>query len=124
MQATPTRSLPLGAFAPLHFISGGLFGADIHRVYRSVPQPVWMSHCVRGDFADYGSKGVVEGRANWRISVFPTGALPCFEVPADFIQAFDEFLARTSRWPARQRGRPPRRAGESTDPRRLPGPRI
>lgn len=56
-----------------------------------------MSHGVRGDFADYRSKGVVEGRANWRISVFPTGALPYFEVPADFIQAFDEFLASTSR---------------------------
>ena len=92
-----TARQPGARFAPLHFISAGLFSADIHRVYQSVPQPVWMSHGVRGDFADYRDKGVVEGRANWRISVFPTGALPYFEVPANFIQAFDEFLASTSR---------------------------
>jgi len=55
--------------------------------------PVWMSHGVRGDFTDYRGQVIVEGRPNWQFSVFPTGALPYFEVPAAFHQAFDRFLA-------------------------------
>ena len=59
--------------------------------------PVWMSHGVRGDFTDYRGKGIVEGRPNWRFDVFPTGALPYFEVPEDFAAAFDRFLASPTR---------------------------
>ena len=78
--------------APLHFLSAQLFSADIHTVYEQLAMPVWMSHGVRGDFTDYRGKGIVEGRPNWQFSVFPTGALPYFEVPEDFCKVFDRFL--------------------------------
>jgi pimeloyl-ACP methyl ester carboxylesterase len=79
--------------APLHFLSANLFSADIHTVYERLEMPVWMSHGVRGDFTDYRGKVIVEDRPNWQFSVFPTGALPYFEVPEDFFNAFDRFLA-------------------------------
>ena len=79
--------------APLHFLSAELFSADIHTVYEQLGMPVWMSHGVRGDFTDYRGKGIVEARPNWHFSVFPTGALPYFEVPDDFCTAYDRFLA-------------------------------
>ena len=55
--------------------------------------PVWMSHGIRGDFVDYTGKAQVEGRANWTIRVFDTGAMPHFEAEAEFIAAYDSFLA-------------------------------
>ena len=79
--------------APLHFLSANLFSADIHTVYEQLGMPVWMSHGTRGDFTDYRSKVIVQDRPNWQFSVFPTGALPYFEVPEDFCDAFDRFLA-------------------------------
>ena len=79
--------------APLHFLSANLFSADIHTVYERLEMPVWMSHGVRGDFTDYRGEVIVAGRSNWQFSVFPTGALPYFEVPEDFCNAFDRFLA-------------------------------
>ena len=83
-------------YAPLHFLSASLFSADIQNVYEALAMPVWMSHGVRGDFTDYRGKAIVEGRPNWSFSVFPTGALPYFEVADDFFAAYDAFLARTS----------------------------
>jgi hypothetical protein len=64
-----------------------MFSADIHNVYEQLTMPVWLCHGVRGDFTDYRSKTLVQDRPNWRISVFPTGALPHFEVPAEFFAA-------------------------------------
>lgn len=88
-----TTQAPGAQHAPLHFLSAGLFSADIHTVYERLKIPVWMSHGVRGDFTDYRGKVIVEGRPNWQFSVFPTGALPYFEVPQDFCGAYDQFLA-------------------------------
>jgi hypothetical protein len=88
-----TTRQPGAEYAPLHFLSAGLFSADIHAVYEALALPVWMSHGVRGDFTDYRGKTVVEGRANWSFSVFATGALPYFEVTAQFLAAYDAFLA-------------------------------
>ncbi len=82
--------------APLYFLSAHLFSADIHTVYEQLEAPVWMSHGVRGDFTDYRGKGIVEQRPNWRFTVFPTGALPYFEMPGDFCNAYDGFLADRS----------------------------
>ena len=45
---------------------------------------VWMSHGVRGDFVDYEQKRLVQQQPNWSFSVFPTGAMPHFEEPAEF----------------------------------------
>jgi len=78
--------------APLHFLAGGLFSADIHRVYASLALPVWMCHGTRGDFVDYRGKRFFEGRPNWRFDVFETGALPHFEQPAAFFARCDAFF--------------------------------
>ncbi|MES2978363.1 MAG: alpha/beta hydrolase [Pseudomonadota bacterium] len=88
-----TTRQPGAEYAPLQFISGGLFSADIHPVYEALTQPVWMSHGTRGDFTDYRGKSIVESRPNWRISVMPTGAMPYFEIQEAFIREYDDFLA-------------------------------
>ena len=87
-----TAREPGARHAPLAFLSGGLFSADIHDVYQRLTQPVWMSHGVRGDFTDYRGKALFEDRPTWRFTVFPTGALPYFEVPGEFAAAFDAFF--------------------------------
>jgi hypothetical protein len=79
----------LGArFAPFDFLSGNLFSADITTVYRRVKQPVWVSHGARGDFVRYG--GVTD--FPWKRTVYQSGALPYFEVPA-FFEDFERFVA-------------------------------
>lgn len=86
---------PGAEFAPLHFISGSLFSGDINSVYETLRLPVWMSHGVRGDFTDYRAKTQMLGRPgfdNWTCSVYPTGALPHFEVTDRFIADYDAFL--------------------------------
>lgn len=90
-----TTRQPGAEFAPLHFLSAGLFSADIHTVYGQLDQPVWVSHGVRGDFTDY--RGCAFGKAlpNWHITVYPTGALPNFEFPARFCADSNTFLAST-----------------------------
>lgn len=88
-----TTRQPGAEYAPLHFLAGGLFSADIHTVYEKLTQPVWMSHGVRGDFTDYRGSGFVKARPNWRFTVYPTGALPHFEIPAQFCADYDSFLA-------------------------------
>jgi hypothetical protein len=92
--AVKTARVPGARHAPLYFLSGGLFSADIHTIYESLSQPVWMSHGVRGDFTDYRGKSLVKDRGNWQITVFQTGAMSYFEVPAEFFKAFDAFLAK------------------------------
>jgi hypothetical protein len=88
-----TTRQPGAHHAPLHFLAANLFSADIHTVYEQLGMPVWMSHGVRGDFTDYRGRALVEGRPHWHFSVFPTGALPYFEVPTEFFAAYDRFLA-------------------------------
>ncbi len=88
---------PGAEYAPLHFLSGGLFSADIHTVYESLTMPVWMCHGVRGDFTDYRGAAFLLARANWHCTVLQTGALPQFEVPAEFQSAYDRFLAAAGR---------------------------
>lgn len=88
-----TAHQPGAQHAPYYFVSGFLFSKDIAKIYNSLTLPVWMSHGVRGDFVDYGNKTQVEGRANWTIRVFSTGAMPHFEAQAEFIAAYDAFLA-------------------------------
>ena len=99
-----TTRQPGAEHAPLHFLSGGLFSADIHSVYERLALPVWMSHGVRGDFTDYRGTSIVTQRPNWRFSTFPTGALPHFEVPGEFIAAYDAFLDGRSPAPGEDPG--------------------
>lgn len=91
--AVATAAQPGAHHAPLHFLAGHLFSADIHTVYEKLTQPVWMSHGTRGDFTDYRGKTLVRGRPNWRFTVVEGGALPYFEHAQAFGAALDDFLA-------------------------------
>ena len=79
--------------APLHFLGGGLFSGDVNALYDALAMPVWMSHGTRGDFVDYRGKAAYTAKPNWRFDVFEAGALPYFEMPAEFIRRYDAFLA-------------------------------
>ena len=91
-----TTHQPGAQHAPYYFVSGFLFSSDIPQVYLSLTLPVWMTHGVRGDFTDYTQKKRVAGRANWRIDVMETGAMPHFELRDAFIAGYDDFLAGVS----------------------------
>ena len=79
--------------APLHFLGGGLFSGDVNALYDALAMPVWMSHGARGDFVDYRGKAAYTAKPNWHFDVFETGAMPYFEMPAEFARRYDAFLA-------------------------------
>jgi pimeloyl-ACP methyl ester carboxylesterase len=86
----------LGArFAPYYFVSGYLFSGDITCIYEQLALPIWLVHGDRGDFQDYKYASEFKKRPNWTVTELATGALPYFEKPQEFIQLYDEFLART-----------------------------
>jgi pimeloyl-ACP methyl ester carboxylesterase len=87
-----TTRQPGAEFAPLHFLSAGLFSADIHTLYDQLQMPVWMSHGVRGDFTNYRGSSFVQTKPNWQFTVYPTGALPYFELPARVNADLQTFL--------------------------------
>jgi pimeloyl-ACP methyl ester carboxylesterase len=87
-----TTHQPGARYAPYAFVSGYLFSKDALLLYERLTHPVWMAHGVRGDFVDYRHKPVVEGRANWRFNVFPSGAFPHFEMLDAVTRAYDGFL--------------------------------
>jgi pimeloyl-ACP methyl ester carboxylesterase len=87
-----TTHQPGAEHAPLYFLSGFLFSADVGRLYRRLTHPVWMSHGVRGDFVDYRHEAEFAGNPRWRLDVFPTGALPHFEQPDEFARSYRAFL--------------------------------
>jgi pimeloyl-ACP methyl ester carboxylesterase len=89
---TLTTRQPGAELAPLYFISGQLFSADIHTVYESLTLPVWSSHGVRGNFTDYRQERIVRLHQNWRFSLFPTGAFPHFEVTERFCREYQKYL--------------------------------
>ncbi|WP_022723257.1 alpha/beta fold hydrolase [Rhodopseudomonas sp. B29] len=95
-----TTHQPGAQHAPYYFVCGYLFSQDILRIYQDLKLPVWFSHGVRGDFVDYTLKTTVEGKPNWTVTVFQTGAMPHFEVPGEFIRTYDEFLGRVVANPA------------------------
>ncbi|RYY81553.1 MAG: alpha/beta hydrolase, partial [Comamonadaceae bacterium] len=82
-----TARAPGAEHAPLHFVSGYLFSADIEDLYDRLTVPVWMCHGIRGDFTNYRKAERFVARPNWRIAVFPAGALPQFEVLPAMTQA-------------------------------------
>jgi len=83
---------PGAKHAPLWFVSGFLFSADISRIYQSLTMPVWMVHGVRGDFVDYRHKAAYAHQSHWTFDVMSTGAMPYFERPEEFMQLYDAFL--------------------------------
>lgn len=82
---------PNAECAPLAFLSGILFSADIHTIYRQVTLPTLVVHGVRGDFTDYKMLSIVSGQPNWQVQVLPTGAMPYFEVPQAYVAIQDTF---------------------------------
>ena len=88
-----TARQPGAQFAPLYFLSGELFSADLHSIYARFTHPVFMSHGVRGDFTNYRLEGMIADRPKCRLSVYQTGALPYFEELERFCADYDEFMA-------------------------------
>jgi hypothetical protein len=104
-----TTRQPGAEFAPLCFLGGGLFSADIHRIYDRLELPVWVSHGVRGDFTNYRRKSFFAQRPNWSFTVLQTGALPHFEGGERFAAEYDAFQRRllAASSPARTLAPPP-----------------
>lgn len=92
-EAVRQARAPGAEHAPLHFLSGGLFSADIDAVYDAVTQPVWVVHGTRGDFTDYRRLARMAGRPNWRVDVLDSGAMPHFEPASGFVERFDAWRA-------------------------------
>jgi pimeloyl-ACP methyl ester carboxylesterase len=88
-----TTRMPGARHAPLRFVSAFLFSGDAFALYEALTLPVWMSHGVRGDFTDYRLKRLVEGKPDWRITEYPTGAMPYFEIGPRFMADYAAFLA-------------------------------
>ena len=84
--------VPGAEHAPLAFISGALFSADIRDVYERLQCPVWLAHGTRGDFSDFSGAAWVAADERWSVRSFPTGAMPWFETPTAFLEAFGAFL--------------------------------
>ena len=91
-----TSHQPGARFAPYAFVSGRLFSRDIQEVYRKLTLPIWMPHATRGDFKDFSAADWVATRPNWQVQPFPTGALPHFEQPGQFLAAYDRFLGEAA----------------------------
>jgi pimeloyl-ACP methyl ester carboxylesterase len=91
-----TTHQPGAHYAPYAFVSGYLFSLDIQSIYRGLELPVWMVHGVRGDFQDYSKATLFGSRPNWTIQVFPSGALPHFELLEEVTESYDRFLAGLS----------------------------
>lgn len=89
--------VPGARHAPLHFLSGGLFSADIEDLYQALRLPVWVSHGTRGDFTDYRGKARFADRGNWSFSVYEAGALPYFEHHVAFARECEAFFGATAR---------------------------
>ncbi len=84
---------PGAEHAPLAFISGRLFSADIRTIYEALTQPVFLGHGTRGAFADFSEARWTAGRPNWRVKPYDTGAMPHVERPTAFAADLRAFLA-------------------------------
>jgi pimeloyl-ACP methyl ester carboxylesterase len=87
-----TTHQPGAENAPLAFLSGALFSADIRTVYEQLDLPVWLPHGTRGDFRDFREAAWTHTRDNWQVMPFRSGALPHFEKPEAFFPAYEAFL--------------------------------
>ena len=95
--AVSMAQVPHAEQAPLSFLSGALFSADMHTVYESLRLPVGVVHGTRGDFTDYRALDLVRTRANWQVTVMQTGAMPYFEDIDAFMAAYRLLEAKTPR---------------------------
>jgi pimeloyl-ACP methyl ester carboxylesterase len=89
-----TAHQPGARHAPYAFLSARLFARDIRAVYERLTLPVWVPHATRGDFRDFSETAWTSARGNWTFTPMATGAMPHFEQPREFLQAYAAFLAR------------------------------
>lgn len=89
-----TTHQPGAENAPYAFLSGRLFSTDIRTVYEALDMPTWLPHGTRGDFKDFSGADWLDARENWQRTPYPTGALPFFEIPSEFVADYSEFLRR------------------------------
>ncbi|HEU4328876.1 MAG TPA: alpha/beta fold hydrolase [Roseiflexaceae bacterium] len=87
-----TAHQPGAQHAPFTFITGGLFSADIDRVYEQLRMPVWLAYGVRGDFGQVRDISNIDRRDNWTLQKFDTGMLPHFEQRDSFMSLYEAFL--------------------------------
>lgn len=83
---------PGAEYAPLAFLSGRLFAADIRTVLEALTIPVWLAYGTKGDFRDFSESDWIDQRDNWSRRSYPTGALPHFELPDRFYADYMRFL--------------------------------
>jgi pimeloyl-ACP methyl ester carboxylesterase len=86
-----TTRQPGARYAPLYFLSGHLFSADVNALYEALNCPVWVSMATRGDFTDYRGRDTVEDRPQWHFHRIEGGALPYFEDKERFLGLLDPF---------------------------------
>ncbi|MES1941085.1 alpha/beta hydrolase fold protein [Salinisphaera sp. T5B8] len=84
---------PGARHAPWSFLSGYLFSADAAGLYRGLSQPVWLAYGKRSDFSDAAARDIVEAHTQSRVTSFDAGALPYFQQPDAFFDAYDRFIA-------------------------------
>ena len=87
-----TAQQPDAHHAPLHFLSGRLFSADVNSLYAAVNKPVWVSMATNGNFTDYRRRTSLAGRSNWQFHSMEGGALPYFEDLHAFTKKLDRFF--------------------------------
>ena len=87
-----TVQQPGAEYAPLRFVCGALFSADIQNIYQRLAMPVWMARGVRVDFNDYRHEWIVSRLPNWSFSRFATGAFPHFEALDYFCEDYDRWM--------------------------------
>ncbi len=90
-----SAQLPGAKHAPLAFLSGKLFSADVRTMYEKLAHSIWMAHGTRGDFGDFSEAEWVRSRSNWRVRPFDTGALVHFERPTEFLDGLSAFREAT-----------------------------
>jgi pimeloyl-ACP methyl ester carboxylesterase len=83
---------PGAEYAPLRFLCGALFSADIQNIYQRLAMPVWMARGVHVDFNDYRHEWIVSRLPNWSFSRFSTGAFPHFEALEYFCEDYDRWM--------------------------------
>jgi len=103
-----TAQQPDAHHAPLHFLSGRLFSADVNSLYAAVNKPVWVSMATNGNFTDYRRRTSLAGRSNWQFHSMEGGALPYFEDLHAFTKKLDQFFLSTSVLVSSDPGIPPK----------------
>jgi hypothetical protein len=74
----------------MHYLAGSLSSADIHTVYESLPQPVWVCLGLPGAQADLAGLGQV--RRHWRLSLLHGGTVPYLGQAHVFFDELDAFM--------------------------------